>query len=98
VTACLRSDPTLRTQLNTNILKRIRHTKPQTELSAEERSRNVAHAFVARARVRATIDPEQPIVIIDDVYTTGATMRAARTAMRTAFPHHTIHCLTFAYA
>ena len=54
------------------ILKRSRHTRPQVGLDAEERQNNVKDAFRTVGRV-----DNQHLLLIDDVYTTGATMSAA---------------------
>ena len=57
-----------------NVVRR-RATPSQSGLSAAERARNLRAAFVARGRPRY-----QHVVVIDDVVTTGATMReVART-------------------
>ncbi|MEZ4516793.1 MAG: phosphoribosyltransferase family protein, partial [Chloroflexota bacterium] len=57
-----------------------RHTKPQIHLGPEERRSNVAGAFTATPdRVQ-----DRHILLIDDVYTTGATMAAAAEAIRSA--------------
>ncbi|GAB4131614.1 MAG: ComF family protein [Cyanobacteria bacterium J069] len=56
-------------------LVRVRATVPQFGLSVEERSQNVSGAFqVGRAFRRP---PRRPVLLIDDVYTTGATARNA---------------------
>jgi ComF family protein len=49
-------------------LRRVRPTTPQTDLGAEARRANVRDAFVASPRVAG-----RALVLIDDVYTTGAT-------------------------
>lgn len=61
-------------------LTRVRNTPSQTDLSARQRRRNVADAF-------AVADPRgiknSVVVLVDDVATTGATLReCARTLLR----------------
>ena len=51
-------------------LQVVRRTRDQVELSAAERRANVEGAYSARGRVRGRI------LLIDDVFTTGATMSA----------------------
>lgn len=53
-------------------LFRIRETTRQVGLNAFERKQNVIHAFWANEQVK-----NKSILLIDDVYTTGATMLAA---------------------
>lgn len=55
------------------ILKRIRHTPVQGHLSAKDRYKNVRHAFIANKKFTDKIQ-DKNIVLIDDVYTTGATV------------------------
>jgi len=57
-------------------LARVRETSPQSELDARARRANVRGAFVASAAVRG-----QSVVLLDDVITTGATVRAAAKAL-----------------
>jgi predicted amidophosphoribosyltransferase len=60
-----------------DLLVRIRNTPSQRGLSRAGRLRNLRHAF--RAGVPA---PQGRVLIVDDVYTTGATARAAVRALR----------------
>lgn len=52
-------------------LVRIRHTNQQARLTPPERLRNVAGAFAWRKREPAP----RVVILVDDVYTTGATLR-----------------------
>ena len=56
--------------INRDVLVREKHTKPQTGLNRKERVKNIKNAF-------KITDPEliegKRVLIVDDVYTTGAT-------------------------
>ena len=62
-------------------LVRTRHTPPQVGLQAADRRANMVGAFAWSAGVRP---PQRPVLLIDDVYTSGATMRAAAQALHEA--------------
>lgn len=72
-------------------LNRIRDTQSQVSLSGIERRQNVAGAFSAE---RAIVT-EKRVLVIDDVTTTGATLRACAAALRSA-DARAIFCLTLA--
>jgi len=54
-------------------LEKIRDTKPQVDLSKEERFHSVLETFELIASARGT--EIEKVVLIDDVWTTGATMK-----------------------
>jgi ComF family protein len=60
-------------------LQRSRATVAQFGLSKSARQENVADAF---ALDRSSIKPSDLVLLIDDIYTTGATVRAAALALR----------------
>jgi ComF family protein len=67
--------------LGIDILTRTLNTTPQTELSMKERPGNVRNAFEAASPL-----PESTkiILLLDDVYTTGATVTACAKALKRA--------------
>ena len=56
-------------------LQRVRAGPPQSQLSPSEREHNVAQAFKATSAI------SQPVLLVDDVMTTGATLAAASRAL-----------------
>ncbi len=67
--------------LNVHGLERLRATAAQFNLSNAERQQNLKDAFcVGGALLKQR--PSQPIVLLDDIYTTGATAQAAAATLR----------------
>lgn len=63
-------------QLGKKVLKRVRATLPQADLNVKERWANVSGAFAGTVKLKG-----KEILLIDDIYTTGATADAASRAL-----------------
>lgn len=66
------------------LLERTRDTTPQTTLARTERLKNMVGAFSVKQQYLSLLNEVSCVVIVDDVMTTGATLRAARAAVQ---PH-----------
>jgi ComF family protein len=67
-----------------HLLMKVRHTAPQSSLSRSERLTNLQGAFAATA----DIPRDTPLVLLDDITTTGATLdEAVRALTRAGFTH-----------
>lgn len=67
-------------------LLRARETPPQVGLTGAERRANVAGAFSLSRPAPSTALAGKRVVLVDDVTTTGSTLRAAAEALRGARP------------
>lgn len=73
--------------VRTDILIRRKYTLTQTRLSVEDKAMNVADAFGVK-KTLSTAGTEIPrhVIIVDDVFTTGATAGECFRALRAVFP------------
>ncbi len=62
-------------------LVRIRPTRPQVELTGEERRTNVQGAFALK---KGSAVRDKAVLLVDDVYTTGATMNECSLVLKDA--------------
>jgi competence protein ComFC len=67
--------------LNTKLLRRINSTMTQTRLTKPQRAENMRGAFAVRNGVKLS---GEKIILVDDVFTTGATTSACAQALKAA--------------
>jgi competence protein ComFC len=67
--------------MNTRLLQRVSPTMTQTQLTRQQRAENMRGAFAVPVGLR--LDGER-VVLVDDVFTTGATTNACAKALRRA--------------
>ncbi len=80
--------------LSEKLLLRVKNTDTQTGLDRKRRSANVKNAFAVSDAERLK---NKRVVLIDDVYTTGATLEECAAAVKGAGARQ-IYCLTLARA
>lgn len=74
--------------MRTDLLRRRKRTTTQTRMEVEDKRKNVAEAFVSTPSLAgiAAQDSVRHLLLIDDVFTTGSTLTACFTALRTVLP------------
>ena len=72
----------------TNLLIRVRDTRPQKELNEAERKNNLKRAF----KISGSIVQLNYILLLDDIYTTGSTLDAAAAALLAAGAREVYAC------
>ncbi len=92
--AVCRSDAGQDLQFAPDLLLRRRHTPSQAGLNAAQRRRNVRNAFAVNPRRAGQIEGRR-IVLVDDVFTTGATVSECARILSAAGAS-AVHVLTLA--
>jgi predicted amidophosphoribosyltransferase len=64
-------------EVSYDTLKKVRETERQTTLSREKRAENVRECMKAENKILKN----KTIIVLDDVYTTGASLTEARRAL-----------------
>lgn len=67
--------------LKTNVIKRVKETKPQMELRKKKRAKNIKKAFKL---IKSTGLKNKTILLVDDITTTGLTLNEAAKVLRKA--------------
>ncbi len=73
----------LRLPLEKDLLERVRNTKPQIEMKNEkERSKNIKNSIRIKSGKEIILSKYPHLILVDDVYTSGSTMKEAMRALR----------------
>ena len=70
------------------LLKRTRYTSTQVGLSKGQRQQNLHAAFAVDKDIAVSLDPDNLILLIDDIVTSGTTLVECATVLRQAGFHH----------
>ena len=60
---------------SSDILIRKAHRRPQTELKGDKRRKNIRGVFSFNSDYRLLKTENRPLILFDDVYTTGSTLK-----------------------
>ena len=77
-----------------DVIRRVKATRPQIELTPAQRLENLRGAFEALCPERLA---GARVILVDDVFTTGATLQAASSALKNAGATE-VHCITITRA
>lgn len=65
------------------LLRRVKHTLPQSGLTPEERRRNLSGSFAWDETIAGRLRQlPETVALVDDIFTTGTTMEACTTVLR----------------
>jgi competence protein ComFC len=67
--------------LETQLLARQKNTQPQVSLKSEERRENIKDSFIITRKMTAFLK-RKTIILFDDVWTTGSTLKEAQEVLR----------------
>lgn len=78
------------------LIQKIRSTSKQITLDREKRAKNLKNSFRLNSKKISKIKDIQNIIIIDDVFTTGATFNEITRTIKKSLPDIQVICLSFA--
>ncbi len=78
-------------ELRSDLFRRKKYTQTQTQLNLEQRKENMEDAFEIDKKGEAILDGKS-CLIVDDVITTGATITACASLLKSAGSTHVIAC------
>jgi ComF family protein len=78
-----------------NLLIRNKNNKPQVGLKGLDRHQNMSNAFIVNPQHRSQFTFDIPLLLFDDVYTTGSTIKEAKKVLE-RFGFTKIYSLTVA--
>lgn len=67
-----------------HVLERTSKTTPQVQLTVQKRLRNMRGKIAVNTTILNKIDTKRPLVIVDDVWTTGATIKECAKVLKLA--------------
>jgi predicted amidophosphoribosyltransferase len=88
----------LRCSYRPDLLRKTRTTLPGKHLTRGQRRSQLQDVYQLDTLTGGTIPPQTPILMIDDILTTGATMRAIFRSIREALPTSSIEAFTLTRA
>lgn len=62
----------------------VKQTKPQVSFSKDDRKANMADAFMVKPEARNLATKYKTVILVDDVVTSGATLKEAATVLKKA--------------
>lgn len=65
-----------------DLISRIHETKPQKQLNPAQRRRNLKNAFRGNYKVYKKLQYPKKVLVVDDIYTTGATAEAVTSVLK----------------
>lgn len=65
-----------------HLVSRVHETKPQKQLNPDQRRKNLEHAFQGNDKLYRKLNCPKKILVVDDIYTTGATAQAVTKTLK----------------